>query len=107
MEPQTKLILFEVLTGVFAFAWAVQAFYIHKVLNQAKDMAKIHSQLLVSQAEMRLVESTLAFSKNVFEAIRQINDSVAIIGDRIEAYNLRLNELNSAIRSKVTRIDNH
>lgn len=107
MEPQTKLKLFEILTGVLACMWVVQAFYIHKLLNQVKVMAKVHSQLLVSAAEIQLAKSTIDFSKNVFEAVRNINESCSLIAERISAYNQRLNELNSAVRTKVTHVDNH
>jgi hypothetical protein len=107
MEPQTKLLLFEILTAMFVCAWAIQAFYIHKLLNQIKVMAKVHSQLLVSAAEIQLAKSTIEMSQNVFTATKLINDSVGIVGERLSGYNERLNELTSAVRTKVNRIDGH
>jgi hypothetical protein len=103
---QSKLILFQALSGVLFFLWLWQAWLLARAMRALKITTNSSRVLSDVIQAYDLVKAVLTGNETQLTAQKEIVDSVKILNDRLSTYNERLNELNSAVRTKVTRIDN-
>lgn len=105
MEPNHKLILFEVLTGLFFFLWLWAALLYARASRTAVIQRDIMVTIKRMYEDINLARVMLDANKHNLEAMKNLVEAVTTVGDRLSAYNEGLNHLTAAVRTKINRVD--
>ena len=91
---------------LFFILWLWQALILARTTRALESAHKASASILQVLQEYKLAYTTLEQMKVQVEAQKSLLEATQIIGDRLSAYNENLNHLTSAVRTKVSRIDN-
>ena len=89
----------------FLILWLWQALILARTTRALDSAHKASASILQVLQEYKLAYATLEQFKGLGEAQQAVIANVQTLNERISSYNERLNELNSAVRTKVERID--
>lgn len=89
---------------VFLILWLWQAVLLARTTRALEVANRTNAALVLANQEYKLAYTTLEQFKTLGEAQSAVIANVQTMNERISSYNERLNELQSAVRTKLERL---
>lgn len=89
---------------LFFILWLWQALILARITRALESAHKASASILQVLQEYKLAYTTLEQFKGLGEAQQAVIENVKTMNERISSYNERLNELQSAVQTKVERL---
>jgi hypothetical protein len=90
---------------IFVILWLWQAVLLARTTRALKVANTVSASVLLVINEYKLAYATVEQMKIQCESTKSLLEATTILGDRMSAYNERLNHLTTAVRTKIERFD--